>query len=216
MRFYFNAWKSILWQFFHGLGTYSRWAFRRQGLKNPKSRWRALAWRIENLTRPFREIPKHYHYFVTIGNMVRRGEEPPAPPQSPYLRQYGEYLFDEDLARAKASKGDPIAQWALATGFYGMDDPEGHAWILKAAMQGFPKALFALGTIHLKGWGVETDPVTACKWYRLAMRARDQDAKRHIHIAEKNMDQGEILQAMREAADMAEQIPMTVFDTSWH
>lgn len=212
MNFYLCAWKSILWHFYRGIRTYGRWAFG-PGLKNPGSRRHALAWRIGNLTRPFREIPKHYHYFVTLGNMARRGEEFPVPPESPDLRQFGEYLFDEDLARAKAEEGDSIAQWALAAGFHPMDDPEGHAWILKSAMQGEPNALTALGTIHLKGWGVDKDPVAACKWYRLAMRAGHKDAKTLLGRAERHMEEGSIQNAMFQAAEMAGQIPAPNPDT---
>ena len=70
-----------------------------------------------------------------------------------------------DGYKAKAEKGDPVAQFKL--GF----------WYRKAADKGLADAQFNLGVCYYNGEGVAKDVVEAVKWYRKAADQGNADAQ---------------------------------------
>lgn len=77
--------------------------------------------------------------------------------------------------RARAQRGDPEAQWRLAsvlrsTNFpgYKQDFGESLKWMRKSHEQGFLPATMGVGDAYLQGWAVPRDPSSALKFYREA------------------------------------------------
>ena len=78
--------------------------------------------------------------------------------------------------RAAAEKGDPVAQYKLASSYahgkgVGRDEAEAVRWYRKAAESGYARSQYRLATMYATGEGVKTDMETAATWYR---RAADQ------------------------------------------
>jgi TPR repeat protein len=77
--------------------------------------------------------------------------------------------------QARAQRGDPEAQWRLAsvlrsTNFpgYKQDYGESLKWMRKAHEQGYLPATLGLGDAHQHGWSVARDSSTALRFYREA------------------------------------------------
>ncbi len=76
--------------------------------------------------------------------------------------------------RALAEKGDPVAQFALATVYEGafgyprLDPKEAAAWYRKAADQNIPEAQMALADRLMQGVGLDKNYDEAAKLYRAA------------------------------------------------
>ncbi len=87
------------------------------------------------------------------------------------------------LIRQQAAQGDSgdelLYGLALLEGRYGLkpDAREGVAWIRRAARDGEPFAMLALGKSYAEGRGVEKDPVQAVSWWRKAAARGVAEAK---------------------------------------
>jgi TPR repeat protein len=70
-----------------------------------------------------------------------------------------------------------------------------------AAQGGTPDALFELGLMYCNGQDVETDYVTAHKWFNLAAMRGNDDAKRYRLELAREMSKAEIARAQRLARE---------------
>ncbi len=61
-------------------------------------------------------------------------------------------------------------------------------WYKKSADAGNQFGQFNLGTMYYMGTGVQKDMVTACKWFALATRQGNGQARIHMHICEKYLN----------------------------
>ncbi len=85
------------------------------------------------------------------------------------------YLQPYSKLRQAAELGDPEAQYDLAYLYYKADsdpavsglaqsDSRAAYWYRKAAQQGHARAQFNMAVLHLRGHGVDRDPVEAYAW----------------------------------------------------
>ena len=84
-----------------------------------------------------------------------------------------------EKTRAKAEKGDAIAQYSLGVCYYrglgvAKDTGEAMKWFSKAAKQGNVAAQMFLGVCYANGIGVPKDEDEAAKWYRKASENPNQ------------------------------------------
>ena len=91
--------------------------------------------------------------------------------------------FDE--TRARAEKGDGIAQYNLGNMFRSgegvlQDNKEAAKWYRKAAEQRDVDAQYNLGVIYYHGQGVEQDFKEAVEWFRKATEQGDADAQHNL------------------------------------
>ena len=84
--------------------------------------------------------------------------------------------------KAKAEKGDPVAQHQL--GYYfsqgrgvAGSSEQAAAWFRKAAVQGYAPAQYSLGVRTFAGIGVASDQVQAVTWYRKAAQQGHAEAQ---------------------------------------
>jgi TPR repeat protein len=87
--------------------------------------------------------------------------------------------------KAEAEKGDPVAQYTLATVcFFGYKIPRDEAgaveWWRKAADQGNISAQAILGFCYYNGRGVTRDYAEAVKWYRKAAERGNAEAQNEL------------------------------------
>src|SRR5437016_806159 len=92
-------------------------------------------------------------------------------------------LFDQ--TRAKAEKGDAVAQYNLGDYYHDgvgvtKDETEAVTWFRKAAEQGFAYAQYNLGVAYANGDGVTRDAAEAIKWYRKAADKGDAWAQSNL------------------------------------
>ena len=100
--------------------------------------------------------------------------------------------------REAAVKGDPTAQFEIATRFaegngVPQDQKQAFAWYERAAMRGLASSQFRLGAYYERGIGVTADAERAKVWYR---RAADQGHVRAMHnlgvlVAGRGQEQGD-------------------------
>ena len=96
--------------------------------------------------------------------------------------QAGEADRKFEDTKAKAEKGDAIAQWSLGTAYHkgdgvAKDDVAAAKWYRKAAEQNYAQAQRNLGSCYVYGLGVVKDEAEAVKWYRKAAEQNDPDAQ---------------------------------------
>ena len=113
--------------------------------------------------------------------------------------------------KAKAEKGDAIAQFAIgamyATGRgVAKDEVEAVKWYRKAADQGEANAQNNLGLMYDNGQGVAKDDLEAVKWYRKAADQGYADAQFNLGVSYANgqgvaKDEVEAVKWFRKAAD---------------
>ena len=89
--------------------------------------------------------------------------------------------------RAKADKGDAVAQFELARKFASgqnvpKDDQAALQLFLKAAKQGHTKAEVSLGSIYAHGFGVPVDWAASIQWYRRAAAKGDTTALHNLGL----------------------------------
>lgn len=136
--------------------------------------------------------------------------------------------FAEDLLSAQAAydKGDfqtafkeflSLAEGgnALAQSSTGVMYDMGHGttkdyskaveWYKKSAEQGNQFGQFNLGTMYYMGTGVEKDMISACKWFALATRQGNGQARIHMHICEKYLNDAQRVEANRQADEFVAQ-----------
>ena len=92
-----------------------------------------------------------------------------------------------EKTRAKAEKGDAIAQFNLAVSYSNGEGVvtnlvEAANWYRKAADQGVAEAQFSLGNNYMKGVGVTQDTVEAVKWFRKAAEKNYPDAQNNLGV----------------------------------
>src|SRR5260221_9728507 len=93
-------------------------------------------------------------------------------------------LFEE--ARAKAEKGDALAQFNLALMYFqgigcAKNPAEGVKWCRSAAEQGSARAQNTLGVIY-NADGAAKDEAEACRWYRKAAEQGDAMAQLNLGV----------------------------------
>lgn len=80
-------------------------------------------------------------------------------------------------------KGDPRAQYRLATLYAGSSDAQAQQkaleWYKKSAAQGFTDACFALGECYEDGKGTRKNYRQAIRWYKAAQRGVSDDLMEH-------------------------------------
>ena len=88
--------------------------------------------------------------------------------------------------RAKAEKGDAIAEYNLALAYHNgdgvtKDDAEAVKWYGKAAEQGYVPAQYSLSIMYSEdGYGVDKDLPQAIKWCRAAVEQGYAGAERKL------------------------------------
>jgi TPR repeat protein len=84
--------------------------------------------------------------------------------------------------RARASAGDPLAQWCLGSLLYygSAGTAQAADWIRRAADQRVADAALQLGRMHEAGFGVPYDDASALRWYAEAARAGVAAAQRAL------------------------------------
>jgi localization factor PodJL len=92
-----------------------------------------------------------------------------------------------DALREAALKGNPIAQFVIATRFFGgqnVEQNQGSAvrWYRKAAEQGLAPAQYRLATLLERGKGVAVDQVAARHWYEEAARKGNVRAMHNLAV----------------------------------
>jgi TPR repeat protein len=78
-------------------------------------------------------------------------------------------------------------------------------WYKKSAEQGNQFGQFNLGTMYYMGTGVEKDMITACKWFALATRQGNGQARIHMHICEKYLNDTQRQEANHQADEFMAQ-----------
>ena len=94
--------------------------------------------------------------------------------------------------KAKAEKGDAIAQWSLGTAYHkgdgvAKDDAEAVKWWRKAAEQNDADTQYNLGLSYASGIGVATNYIEAHKWLYLAAAQGDEGAKVKLRLLDLKM-----------------------------
>jgi TPR repeat protein len=79
------------------------------------------------------------------------------------------------------------------------------AWYKKSADAGNQFGQFNLGTMYYMGTGVAKDMVTACKWFALSTRQGNGQARIHMHICEKYLNDTQRMDANRQADEFMAQ-----------
>ena len=78
-------------------------------------------------------------------------------------------------------------------------------WYKKSAEQGNQFGQFNLGTMYYMGTGVPKDMVNACKWFALSTRQGNGQARIHMHICEKYLNDTQRAESNRLADEFAAQ-----------
>ena len=111
--------------------------------------------------------------------------------QAAYDKGDFEEAFKQFLSMAE--EGNGLAQSSTGV-MYDMgqgttkDYDKAVEWYKKSAEQGNQFGQFNLGTMYYMGTGVAKDMVTACKWFALATRQGNGQARIHMHICEKYLN----------------------------
>ena len=112
--------------------------------------------------------------------------------------------------KAKAEKGDPVAQFKLGVCY---SDGEGVAkdvveavkWVRKAADQGYAHAQSKLGVCYAKGEGVAKDMVEAYAFFNLA-GITEELARQRRDIAEKRLSPEAVLRGQKRTKELQKEI----------
>ena len=78
-------------------------------------------------------------------------------------------------------------------------------WYKKSAEAGNQFGQFNLGTMYYMGTGVQKDMVTACKWFALSTRQGNGQARIHMHICEKYLNDAQRAESNRLADEFMAQ-----------
>jgi uncharacterized protein len=111
--------------------------------------------------------------------------------QAAYDKGNFEDAFKQFLSLAQ--EGNALAQSSTGV-MYDMgqgvakDYDKAIEWYRKSAEQGNQFGQFNLGTMYYMGTGVSKDLVTGCKWFALATRQGNGQARIHMHICEKYLN----------------------------
>ena len=111
--------------------------------------------------------------------------------QAAYDKGNYEEAFKQFLSMAE--EGNPLAMSSTGV-MYDMgqgttkDYAKAIEWYKKSADAGNQFGQFNLGTMYYMGTGVEKNMVTACKWFVLATRQGNGQARIHMHICEKYLN----------------------------
>ena len=102
----------------------------------------------------------------------------PPPPES----------VGSEALREAASRGNPVAQYAVATryidGRHVMADPKtGSEWMERAARSGLAPAQYRLGTMYERGIGVDADVQKARGWYLAAAERGNVKAMHNLAVS---------------------------------
>ncbi len=117
------------------------------------------------------------------------------------------YLTELAKLKHQAEKGDKDAQFKLANIYFNpppkirvkQNYHRAMDWYLKAASSKHADAMYNIGFMYYKGYGVEVDDVQAISWFKLAERNGSKLAKRTLtKLAEyiDSFDDEEITQAI--------------------
>jgi serine/threonine-protein kinase len=88
----------------------------------------------------------------------------------------------------RAAAGDPQSQfeygWNFANGLSGQprDHEQAVEWLRKAAGNEHPEAQYALGSLYMRGFGVERNNTQALRWFRRAADGGNADAQYSIGL----------------------------------
>ena len=128
--------------------------------------------------------------------------------QDAYNRSDYDTAFKEFLSMAEA--GNALAQSSTGVMYdMGLGTTKDYAkaieWYRKSAEQGNEFGEFNLGTMYYMGTGVEKDILSACKWFALATRQGNGQARIHMHICEKYLDDTQRVEANRQADEFMAQ-----------
>lgn len=78
-------------------------------------------------------------------------------------------------------------------------------WYKKSADAGNQFGQFNLGTMYYMGTGVQKDMIQACKWFVLATRQGNGQARIHMHICEKYLNDSQRAESNRLADEFIAQ-----------
>lgn len=94
--------------------------------------------------------------------------------------QAGDYPKAIAELQPLAEQGDPSAEYLLSEiyfGGHGGDMQQALKWMTAAAEQGYAQAQARLGLIYAKGLGVPVNNIEAYRWFALAAKGADPNAK---------------------------------------
>ena len=111
-----------------------------------------------------------------MGELVWNGEGGPAD------RERGAELFARAAASGFASAMLNLARAHQAQGWSGHDERKAYEFALKAAEAGFAPAFNYLGTLIVKGVGVERNAAVASTWFRRGYEAGDLSARANLGL----------------------------------
>lgn len=122
--------------------------------------------------------------------------------QDAYNRGDYDTAFKEFKSMAEA--GNPLAQSSTGVMYdmglgTGKDFAKAIEWYRKSAEQGNQFGQFNLGTMYYMGTGVDKDVLSACKWFALATRQGNGQARIHMHICEKYLNEKQLVEFNRQA-----------------
>jgi TPR repeat protein len=107
-----------------------------------------------------------------------------------------------------AERGDARGQYLLGQAYAShWLYPQASLWYRKAALQGQPDAMFALGQNHLAGLGVAKNPIEAYAWFDIAASQNHILAKNARESLVARMTHSEIEAGTRRAAAIIAEIP---------
>lgn len=117
-------------------------------------------------------------------------------------------LVDIRQFKPAAERGDAWAQFRLGQAYASRwKFSEANPWYRKAALQGVPDAMHALGVNCLSGAGVPKDPIAAYAWFDVAAtQTHILAANARQNLADR-MSRTEIEEGDRMASDIVAQIP---------
>lgn len=128
--------------------------------------------------------------------------------QAAYDKGDYEEAFKQFLTMAE--QGNPLAMSSTGV-MYDMgqgtkkDYDKAIEWYRKSADAGNQFGQFNLGTMYYMGTGVQKDMVQACKWFVLATRQGNGQARIHMHICEKYLNDAQRAESNRMADEFIAQ-----------
>lgn len=122
--------------------------------------------------------------FVLLG---LQGCSPGSLSQAALYRLDGQYAKADEIYKAHAERGNPIAQYNLGDSYengvgISRNVTEAAKWYRLAAEQGHSGAQDALGRLYENGLGVTLDFGEAMKWYSLAAAQKNLLAQYHVGL----------------------------------
>ena len=143
-----------------------------------------------------------------LGSMITASAMDLNSAQDAYNRGDYDSAFKEFQSMAKA--GNPLAQSSTGVMYdMGLGTTKDYAkaieWYRKSAEQGNQFGQFNLGTMYYMGTGVTKDVLSACKWFALATRQGNGQARIHMHICEKYLNEQQMVEFNRQADEFVAQ-----------